>query len=98
MDLSLDRYGDAFLPDPARVPYFDPVRDRFDDSLLPDARGDRYLMEPRWQGDQYLMQSPMMSDPGDPMGTRARRRRRELEDEILPDIGPMDLRRRNREW
>jgi hypothetical protein len=33
----------------------------------------------------------MFSDPGNSMGTRARRRRRELEDEILPDIGPMDM-------
>lgn len=74
------------------MPYFDPIRDRFDDSFFADASGDRYLMEPHWQGDQYLMQSPMMSDSGDLMGTRARRRRRELEDERLPDIGPMDMR------
>lgn len=32
----------------------------------------------------------MLSDPGDPVGTRSRHRRRGLEDEILPDIGPMD--------
>jgi hypothetical protein len=70
MDPSSDRYSDAFLPAPARVPYFDPVRDRFDDSLFADASGDRLLMEPRWQGDQYLRQLPMFSDPGDPMGTR----------------------------
>jgi hypothetical protein len=92
MDRILDLYGDEFLPAPARVPYFDPVRDRFDDSLFLDASVDRLLMEPRWEGDQYLMQSPMFSDPGDPMGTRARRRRRELEDEILPDIGAIDMR------
>lgn len=65
--------------DELHVPYFDPVRDRFDDSYLADASGDRHLMETR-----------MFSDPGDPMGTRSRLRRRELEDEILPDIGPMD--------
>ena len=74
------------------MPYFDPVRDRFDDSLFTDANGYRYLMEPHWLGDQYLMQSPMFSDPGNPMGTRARRRRYELEDEILPEMGPMDMR------
>ena len=78
--------------DEPRLPYFDPVRDRFDDSFFPDASGDRYLMEPRWRGDHYLMELAPLSDPGDPMGTRARRRRRELEDEILPDIGPMDMR------
>lgn len=34
------------------VPYFDPVRDRFDDSYSPDASGDRPLMEPPWLGDR----------------------------------------------
>lgn len=75
-----------------RVPYFDPVRDGFDDSLFPNASGHRYLMERRWLGDQNLMSSPFCGGPGDPMGTRARHRRPELEDEMLPDIGPMDMR------
>jgi hypothetical protein len=90
--------GFGRMLDKPRVPYFDPIRDRFDGSFFPGASGHRYLMEPRWDGNQHLMSSRFFGDPGDPMCTRARRRRRELEDEILPDIGPMDLRRRNREW
>ncbi|GAB7336416.1 hypothetical protein MBLNU13_g09717t1 [Cladosporium sp. NU13] len=69
-----------------------PVRDRFDDSFFPDASGDRYLMEPRWQCNQHLMQSRRFSDSGHPVDSRARRRRRELEHKILPEIGPMDMR------
>jgi hypothetical protein len=78
--------------DEPRLPYLEPVQDRFDDSFFPDASGERYLMEPRWRGDQHLFEKAPLSDPGDPMGTRARRRRLELEDEIHPHIGPMDMR------
>jgi hypothetical protein len=89
---ALPNIGLGRIFDEPRAPYFDPVRDRVDDSFFPDASGHRYLMEPRWQGDRHLMSSRFFGDPGDPMSTRARRRRRELEDEILPDIGPMNMR------
>jgi hypothetical protein len=60
--------------------YFDPVRDRYDDSYFPSSNGDHYLMEPPWEGERYLMELPPFGDPGDPLAERGRRRSRQPEE------------------